>query len=98
MYLQHAALHCPLRDDQSMESLFGGCVQLTMTHITVATQCKSAHGRLKFTGQKTGVGVYTEKPFVHITHIHTDPEEVGTGHVKLSINWPGMHSRHVTTK
>ncbi len=32
----------------------------------------SAHGRLKFTGQKTGVGVYTEKPFVRITHIHTD--------------------------
>ncbi len=32
----------------------------------------SAHGRLKFMGQKTGVGVYTEKPFVRITHIHMD--------------------------
>ncbi len=29
----------------------------------------SAHGRLKFMGQEMGVGVYTEKPFVHI---HTD--------------------------
>ncbi len=30
----------------------------------------SAHGRLKFMGQKMGVGPYTEKPFVHITYIH----------------------------
>ncbi len=27
---------------------------------------------LEFTGQKTGLGVYTEKQFVRITHIYTD--------------------------
>ncbi len=27
----------------------------------------STHGSLKFTGQKTGVGAYTEKSFVHMT-------------------------------
>ncbi len=32
------------------------------------------------------------------TEVVAVTEEVGTGHVKLSINWPGMHSRHVTTK
>ncbi len=33
----------------------------------------SANGRLKFTSQKTGVGVHTEKPFVRtcIMHIYT---------------------------
>ncbi len=30
-------------------------------------------------GQQTGVGVYTEKPFVHITHIHTDHQKTGVG-------------------
>ncbi len=38
-----------------------------------------AHGRLKFMGQKTGVGIYTEKPFVHITHTHTDHRIKKTG-------------------
>ncbi len=38
---------------------------------TVISQL-SAHGRLKFTGQTTGVGIYTEKSFVRIMHIHTD--------------------------
>ncbi len=32
--------------------------------------CVSTLGQFKFTGKKTGVGVYTEKPFVRITHIH----------------------------
>ncbi len=36
-----------------------------------------AHGRLKFTGQKTQVGVYTEKLFVRISHIHTDHKNGG---------------------
>ncbi len=30
----------------------------------------SAHGQLKFTGQKKGVGTYMEKPFVHIKYTH----------------------------
>ncbi len=30
----------------------------------------SAHGHLKFTGQKTGVGAYTEKLFVRVTYTH----------------------------
>ncbi len=28
----------------------------------------SVHGHLNFTSQKTGVGTYTDKPFVCITH------------------------------
>ncbi len=38
----------------------------------------SAHGRLKLTGQKTGVGTYTVKPFVCITHIYVIQGWVGT--------------------
>ncbi len=44
----------------------------------------SAHGCLKFTGQKTGAGAYTEKPFVCITHIHTNYriiKKIGGGHL-----------------
>ncbi len=54
------------------------CVCSPCVHVKVCTWAYtvisrlSAHGRLKFTGQKTGVGIYTEKPFVRITHIHTD--------------------------
>ncbi len=36
-------------------------------HNTVISRI-SAYGRLKFTGQKTRVGVYTEKLFVCNTH------------------------------
>ncbi len=43
----------------------------------------STHGRLKFTGQRTGVGVYTEKPFVRITHIHTDHRIIKNGGRRL---------------
>ncbi len=43
----------------------------------------SAHGRLKFAGQKTGVGVYTENPFVRITHIHTDHKSSKNGDGRL---------------
>ncbi len=32
----------------------------------------SVHGHLKFVGQKTGVGAYTENPFVHITSKHSN--------------------------
>ncbi len=52
----------------------------------------SAHGCLKFTGQKTGVGVYTEKPYVHITHIHTDHRVIKNGGWALTrentLHWP----------
>ncbi len=34
---------------------------------------------LEIHGQKTGVGVYTEKPFVRITHIHTDHRIIENG-------------------
>ncbi len=47
-------------------------ITLRMRIPSTVTSRLSAHGRLKFTGQKTGVGVYMEKPFVRITHIHTD--------------------------
>ncbi len=32
----------------------------------------STHGRLKLTGQEMGVGTYTDKPFVCITHIYVN--------------------------
>ncbi len=46
-----------------------------------------AYERLKFTVQKTGVGVYTEKPFVHITHIHTDHKIIKNGGWALTRRW-----------
>ncbi len=39
----------------------------------------SAHGHLEFTGQKMGVGAYTEKPFVHITYLRTDHRIIDNG-------------------
>ncbi len=45
--------------------------QAAVLACTVISQV-NAHGYLKVTGQKTGVGVYTEKPLERITHIHTD--------------------------
>ncbi len=35
----------------------------------------SAHGRLEFSSQKKGVGAYTEKFFVRITHILQDHQQ-----------------------
>ncbi len=53
------------------ESAITHCIHLQIEHTNVISRV-SAHGRLKFTGQKTGVCAYTEKPIVRITHIHTD--------------------------
>ncbi len=65
------------------------CSSFTCTHtvpLTTVTSRLSAHERLKFTGQKTGVGVCTEKPFVRITHIHTDHRII------TKKNWVGAYS------
>ncbi len=47
----------------------------------VAISRVSTHGCLKFTGQKTGVGAYTEKPFVRIMHIHANHRIIKIGGV-----------------
>ncbi len=58
----------------------------------------SAHGRLKFTGQKTGVGVYTEKPFVRITHIHTNHRIIKKRGWALTRRWALTQENTVYTK
>ncbi len=40
---------------------------------------ESAHGSLKFTGQKTGVSAYTEKLFVHMMYTHANHRIIKNG-------------------
>ncbi len=56
-------------------------LQTMLLHILISRL--SAYGCLKFKGQKKGVGVYTEKPFVRITHIHTDHRIIKNGGGRL---------------
>ncbi len=43
----------------------------------------SAHGRLQLTGPKTGVGTYTDKPFVCITRIYVNHRIIQKGGGRL---------------
>ncbi len=57
-----------------------GCVVTAFSQV-------SAHGHLKFTGQKMGVGAYMEKPFIRITDIHANHTSVKNGGWELTQRW-----------
>ncbi len=73
--------HCK-RKHQVLESRSWYCtshtVDMDIPAFTVFSRV-SAQWRLKLMGKKTGVGAYTDKPFVSITHIYANYRIIKTG-------------------
>ncbi len=55
------------------------------------------HGRLKFTGQKKGVGAYTKKPFIFIMHIYVNHRIIKSGVCMSAYTEMGAYSGEYST-